>query len=512
MAKEGPVWTRDKLKQLYGALDEAVKTASGSNLYSAAVDLIVAATGLTKAQVTNKLRALGRELKPNLNKEEFIEKWTANSAQFKKSGSDTGRRSPRSSSRASVRASSRPSEEGARSKPSQSSKSTTLREQDTVHVDHQEAASDGEQDNGNHGEQINGGDEEGDKPVSKQPGDNSDEDEEDDSDREEIALEPEEIEMIQAWRRRMENRRFGAPPRTMDTKRLLSNIWRLVNDAVESFCKAQPIAFVSTAKMTRATVDLARTFVNGSGRFQVEECLRTLFGDPALSVSLILRTFASAAITAWVFEEFPQYRAPPENSELGASLEAFAEYIPQAAHETRQALEIRYFETVVEPTFPLLARQYQIDLFDIFLSLRAAPEPHFDSPNEDPDASQAFQFRQQHQAEWVAHIEAAFLAALNLRSSMAKSTSIFIFNTFRQGDQFDDKRMKAMVETRDTKRITSQHQILLCMSPKITKYRRDTSGQLKDRFPVAEAKVIIEGFEVSYPSLLGVDRSPWDDI
>ena len=95
----------------------------------------------------------------------------------------------------------------------------------------------------------------------------------------------------------MRGKELESPPLNANIKLRLSAIWRLVDQAVESFRKAQPIAYLTTARMTRATLELAQIFTEGHGRSNVEESLRTLFGDPALSVSLALRTFAAAIIT-----------------------------------------------------------------------------------------------------------------------------------------------------------------------------------------------------------------------
>lgn len=284
MAREGAVWTRDRLRQLYDSLDEAVRTASGSHLCSEAVDLAAAATGLTKAQVGNKMRALGRTLSPILKKDAFIQNWTQNATQFKDAISGNPQRSPTSSTRTSPRRS--PHQDGAQSSASHPvppiETTSTLHTRDNVHVEHQQPPSIEQQRNGRHGREYRREDEN---------------DDETEAEPDLFRPKPQEIEMIKAWREHMRDKGFGAAPSRTDVTDSLGEIWRSVGHAVKSFCETQPIAFLTTAKMTRATFELARAITGGGSRSDVTECLRTLFGDPAVDVSLGLRAFATAAIT-----------------------------------------------------------------------------------------------------------------------------------------------------------------------------------------------------------------------
>lgn len=170
-----------------------------------------------------------------------------------------------------------------------------------------------------------------------------------------------------------------------------------------------------------------------------------------------------------------------------------------AVYDIKQTLEVNYFETVIEPSFPSLARQYEIDLFSIFSSLIAIIEPDSDSPrNRRPEDVQSFESRRQHLPEWATHIEKAFLNALKLRLLMAKSDSIFQFELYPLGSQFDANIMEALVPIVSEANLNPEQLTLLCMSPRITSSRR--ASPLAS-ISVAEARVVIEGFEVDYTLL-----------
>lgn len=157
-------------------------------------------------------------------------------------------------------------------------------------------------------------------------------------------------------------------------------------------------------------------------------------------------------------------------------------------------MEMSYYEKVVEPTFPILARKHNTALFDVLFSLRVAPEPHLDGP-EDPGSENAqdFAFRQQHQAEWTTHVEDAFLVALTLRSTLQKSTYRFNFDMVRLGRKFDPVYMVPMVKP--NLQTTQRHSVLLCLSPIVTSFVRGEHPS-SERVNV-RAKVAIDGFEVN---------------
>ena len=157
-------------------------------------------------------------------------------------------------------------------------------------------------------------------------------------------------------------------------------------------------------------------------------------------------------------------------------------------------MEISHYERIIEPTFPLLARQHKTALFDILFSLRVPLEPHLDEPeNSDSDKARDFAYRQQHQAEWATHIEGAFLAALILRSILQKSMNRFSFRMVRLGQKFNPASMVPMVKS--YVKATQQHNVLFCLSPVVRSFVRGeepSSARVNVR-----AKVTIDGFEVN---------------
>ncbi|KAJ9616953.1 hypothetical protein H2200_000673 [Cladophialophora chaetospira] len=504
------VWTPDRLDLMYQALDESNQNGSGSASWTEACQLIEKKTGFTSQQVVAKIRSLGQKHNPKLSREAFVQNWSNHSAFFRGGSAAKGRQSPRrsgtsgcSSSRASQRGRQSPTatnnlNNGAAAGPRQtqspkeqpeglaSAKGRDIQsERDDQTPVGQHLASDGD------------GDEDGeDEEQEDQDYDEEEEDEEDEQgerENEGLLLSAKEGEMIHAYRSYRHTRHFEPAPLSVDIEIRLREVLRSLDRGINAFAKAHPIAHLTTARMTRAPFELARQLLPGPSRTQIEEALRTLFSDPALNVSLVLRGFAIAAVTTWVFQEFPEYEPPSAESALNQNLDIFAEYIPPAARDVREALELNFFEEVVEPTFPALVLEYRAALFDILFSLRVPPEPLSDLPEgQSPEKAPGFAFRQKQQSEWAKHIDKAFLDALNLRSLLAKSSNVFKFKLLRQGERFDAERMTPMIKM--YVKANTQHRVLLGLSPVVSCYDR-VFGRASTLVSI-KAKVALEGFEV----------------
>ncbi|OCT52591.1 hypothetical protein CLCR_09994 [Cladophialophora carrionii] len=495
MTKRAIVWTPKKLEKLYEALDEIAETGSGVTPWLEALELMHEKTGLSKVQVSDKLRGLAQKHNLKLNREELVRRWAEVSVYFKEADPNTKivrhSQSPRRSPTRSNRATSRASQRHTQSPKSVNNPNPPKHTQDQLYG----TASNEVQGNG---EQHNASSREDDAPTNSGC-DNRAGNNENNNDAEEpvmmLEIEPYEWDMIHAWRDCMHGKRF-LTPMSQDAMRLaLSDIWSLLNEGVKSFCKAQPVAHLTTGKMSRPTFELARTFTSGCWRPDVDECLNTLFGDPALNVPLILRAFAAAAITSSLLID-PRQQVPHSITVWRCS--------PDAARDTKEAMEVEYFENVVAPTLPQLAKQYRHDLFDVFSSLRAPLERHF-YPQENQNAEDApdFAFRKQQHSDWATNVEKAFLDALKLRLRLAKSKSLYEFKLIRQGQKFEAESMVPMVPKAE--RATSQNLVLQCLSPAISYYQRAEHGRSGPRWPQVHAKVILEGLEVDENAILGVD-------
>ncbi|ETI24611.1 hypothetical protein G647_03980 [Cladophialophora carrionii CBS 160.54] len=473
------IWTPRKLEKLYEALDEIAETGSGVTPWPEAFELMHEKTGLSKVQVSDKLRGLGQKHNLKLNREELVRRWAEVSVNFNQ-------------------ATSRASHSYTQSPKSDNNPNPPKHTHDQLYG----AASNEVQGNG---EQHNDSSREADAPTNSGC-DNHADNNENNNDAEEpvmmLEIAPYEWDMIHAWRDFMHGKRFLSPMSREDVSRELSHTWRLLIEGIKSFCKAQPIAHLTTAKLSRPTLELARTFTTGYRRPDVDECLNTLFGDPALNVPLILRAFAAAAITTWVFADFPSYRPPPTGSALAHCLKVLAHFNSHAARDTEEAMEVEYFDNVIAPTLPQLAKQYRHDLFVGFSNLRVPLERHF-YPQENQNAENApdFAFRKQQHSDWAAHIEKAFLVALKLRLELAKSKSVWEFNFIRQGQKLEDNLMVPMVSKAE--KPTPKNLVLQCLSPATSYYQRGERGHTGSKCLHVYAKVIVEGLAVNEAALLG---------
>ncbi|KAJ9617243.1 hypothetical protein H2200_000964 [Cladophialophora chaetospira] len=310
-----------------------------------------------------------------------------------------------------------------------------------------------------------------------------------------------EIKMIQEWRAFKNKKRYQSVSPEEETEQSFRTILEHIESGVEAFCEAQSVAHLSTSRMTRGVLELARILLPVQLRERAEKALKALSGDGALDISLILRAFSMAAVYKWVLIEFPEIPRLMHGSVEAYLLGAFRDYVPSAAQQFQEAVDIQYLENVVEPTLEYKARHCQCELFDIFVSLRVPLESRFDSPQDQATPSGTNSaHRQDHLDQWQQHMDAAFLEALRLRLSMAKSDGIFSFTMVQQGEKFDQAKMSPLAHI--YAKVTRDNLVGLCLRPTITYTPRNPSrrevGQI---FPQLKALVTVEGFEVNKTEL-----------
>jgi len=268
-----------------------------------------------------------------------------------------------------------------------------------------------------------------------------------------------------------------------------------VKEGVTAFTEAHPVAHISIVRLTEATTTLARSLVPAGGREQTRQKLRGLAGDPALRPSLILRAFAGAAIAKWALEDFPEFPGLPATSVQQQTLLMIKQYLPALSINLTDALEVEYFDSVIAPKLPHLARRFQLELYDILFSLRAPLEPPFDTPTgHQPEDVQAFPERDRRLRDWQIHIENAFLEALQLRLMLAKTGRLFDFELSVQGTGYEDYTMKPLC--RIVAEATPENSVLLCLSPIIrSSARQKHMGGGRQESLNVKTYVILEGLQ-----------------
>jgi hypothetical protein len=128
-------------------------------------------------------------------------------------------------------------------------------------------------------------------------------------------------ELMDTWQYTGHNRRFNEAFESPETQAHFDSILQDIETGVEAFCKAHPFTDLTASKLTSSSLELARKMVLGpKERSAIEPQLRTLFGDPFLTKEIVLRAFAAAAITYWVFNRPFGTLAPDRPSGTQSSL------------------------------------------------------------------------------------------------------------------------------------------------------------------------------------------------
>ncbi|OQU96890.1 hypothetical protein CLAIMM_02911 [Cladophialophora immunda] len=203
-----------------------------------------------------------------------------------------------------------------------------------------------------------------------------------------------------AWSISGEARRWGDGPSNIDSFRSFAGITLDIEHGIDAFCKAFPIAHLTSSNLTRASLRLGRTLCLLWDRTSVDSTLNSLLADPFMSTQVILRAFAGAAIFEWVFVDAdspfslscPTAIPKPMSGNL---LEFCEEYLPVFAASMETEEKLSYLDLVIKPMIPGLARQFAKDLFDALVSLCVSPAPpanlmQWEHPTHEAQAANAF--------------------------------------------------------------------------------------------------------------------------
>lgn len=106
-------------------------------------------------------------------------------------------------------------------------------------------------------------------------------------------------EFLRHWRFSRLNRRFEPDIFGDCAHHAFNSILSRISEGVKSFCKAQPLAHLTTAKLTQASLGLASIFLYDSDKVYVEQTLKALFADPLIDNETVLRVFAATSVYQW---------------------------------------------------------------------------------------------------------------------------------------------------------------------------------------------------------------------
>jgi hypothetical protein len=164
---------------------------------------------------------------------------------------------------------------------------------------------------------------------------------------------------------------------------------------------------------------------------------------------------------------------------------------PTLLHKVRITNKLDYLENIIRPSLAASAESLQARLLEVFIGLRVIPPTEMGGKNKQflTEGARDYDLRYHQLTECQEHLDVAFLKALDLRVTLAKSQLKYDFRFPRQGDEFQ-QWMEQIPQAIPA--LEGKSRICLCLRPAIFSRGR-IEGSLK-------TKLVI-------PALVMLDRS-----
>lgn len=119
-----------------------------------------------------------------------------------------------------------------------------------------------------------------------------------------IILEPHELSLILTIRSFLRDKGYEPPPDHSKVDDSLYCILREVDRGIATFMKCHPVPQVPAACLTEDCLGVGRTIAESLGGGCAKSSLDALWADPNMSMELVLRVYAAAAIYKWILQDF----------------------------------------------------------------------------------------------------------------------------------------------------------------------------------------------------------------
>ncbi|KAK5198306.1 hypothetical protein LTR92_002551 [Exophiala xenobiotica] len=293
-----------------------------------------------------------------------------------------------------------------------------------------------------------------------------------------MQVEPWESNLLSHIRGYLHSNIHDHPPDHEHIRDTLEKAREKTEQGIISFLLGKPPVRLTPSSMTESAKELSCLLLREGGGRGLERGLKTLYSGPGMTVELLFRVYAAAAIYRWVFlwsDERWDVRMPSGMCKiLGLYEQLNQDLVAKIKLENR----LDHLESVVKPSLPQRAQHCQANLYEVFDSLCVT-------------LAKGQRVSLTADVRWEELLNGVFLDLLHLKLTMLKSSMIYQWRFPKQGDAFKAEWMKSAHDPEAS--IPEGSLVYVCLSPALF-----CSGRTLDARPtlVAAALVVVEGFAV----------------
>ncbi|KAI1609388.1 hypothetical protein EDD37DRAFT_674193 [Exophiala viscosa] len=280
---------------------------------------------------------------------------------------------------------------------------------------------------------------------------------------------------------------YGDPPNHKDIAMELDCVLQSLDQGIRHFHEVHALVKLTPTRLTNDSVALSRELLRPSKDqiHRVEQNLAALFANEAITMDLVFRSYAAAAVNKWVFNDFNDFIDIPDSQILSSVRE-----LDRGIYDQLKVMERTRFLDNLKATIPQQAIDAERKLLDILESLGISAASVAIGMVE-PTAANRPQGTVEHRAEqhgfWQDRVRSAFSQALNLRLKLARSPMGYVYRWPCVGWGFDKKWMRSVHDER-TPEVEASAPVLLCLRPAIW------SSYNNDLLLIVPALVMFQGF------------------
>ncbi|KAJ9497808.1 hypothetical protein H2202_006841 [Exophiala xenobiotica] len=257
---------------------------------------------------------------------------------------------------------------------------------------------------------------------------------------------------------------------------------------IKCFLLGRPPVRLTPSSMTESAKELSCLLLREGGGRRLESGLKTLYSGPGMTVELLLRVYAAAAMYRWVFLWSDESWDVPIPSGMCKILGIYEQLNQDLIAKIKLENRLKHLESMVKPNLPQRAQNCQVKLYEVFDSLCGTLAK---CQRSESSTEYSFSKRHEQQVRWEELLNGVFLDLLHLKLTMLKSPMSYLWRFPKQGGAFKAEWMKSAHNPEAS--IPEGSLVYVCLSPALF-----CSGRTSDARPtlVAAALVVVEGFAV----------------
>ncbi|KIV82279.1 hypothetical protein PV11_04400 [Exophiala sideris] len=281
---------------------------------------------------------------------------------------------------------------------------------------------------------------------------------------------------------------YGDPPNHKDIARELNSVLERLDQGIRHFREVHSLVKLTATTLINNSVALSKELLKPSAEqtHQVVQNLAALFANKSITIDLVFRSYAAAAVNKWIFNDFNDFVEFPESQILSS-----VRQLNRGIYDQLKILERMKRLDNVKATIPQQAVDAEGKLLDILESLGVSAASVSIAMTELTATTYAqsdVEHRAQRHALWQDEVRSAFSQALNLRIKLARSPLEYLYRWPCIGYYFDHKWMQSVHDDHPQAEIEGRASVLLCLRPALY------SSFNKDLVLIVPALVMLHGF------------------